>query len=229
MNQTMLRIRWPQNSQRSLWASDFRERVAALDEKCPAFFNRDESGQTINDLPGVRFCGARGWVGVVADEASKSLLMAQTGNVIAAASQYFEQPCPVAIEAYEFGIAATQHPINYVIREMALRLKTPKARQRPVVELVRERLVATLEREALKYGLDCPSEDQLEIFGIEIERELAMKVSFTEAVDVHSVKLVNVRFQMHAELKGHWFTGYLTSRGYGRIIRMDKEGQAWRS
>jgi hypothetical protein len=215
--QTLLRIGLPRGKR--LYPSEFREMLAKIPSMPSALFHVDENRVALNDRPGIRVVGATGWVGLVADEENKLLLREATGAAIMAVSERTGQACSVEIEEHEFGLKPTFEPKVYWVREMVIKQRGKRARELDPESLIRDRIVTSLEATCEKYGIDCPTVDQLGIETIEAIRPRGLPLQTTTGVTKEFVMLVDARVLIHADLNGMWFVGNLTSRGYGRIIK----------
>jgi hypothetical protein len=218
--QTLLRIGLPRGLR--VYPSEFREMLAKVPNMPNALFHRDEDGETLNDRPGIRMVGAVGWVGIVADEENKMLLREATGAAILAVTERTGRSCDVKIEEHDFGITQTEEPRVYWVREMVLKRKA-KARAQAVETVIEDKALTSIEAACEKYGMDCPTAEQLGIKTVEIVRERGMRLQTTSGVTNMWVTLVDAKVMIHANLQGHWFLGNLTSRGYGRVIQ-EREG-----
>lgn len=64
--------------------------------------------------------------------------------------------------------------------------------------------------------------DELEVANVRIDRQLGMGLKTDRGLTGEAVTLLTkVEFTMFAELRGFWFAGNLSSRGYGRILSLD--------
>lgn len=215
--QTLLRIGLPDGMR--VYPSQFREMLAKIPDLPNALFHRDESGQTINERPGVRVAGAVGWVGLVADQDNEKLLREATGAAILAVSKHTGKACPVQIEEHDFGLKLTDEPRMYWVREMVLKRKHPRAVAQDIETLVRDRVLSSIEANCDKYAIECPTAEQLGIETVEIVHQRGLRLQTTTGVTNMFVTLVDAVIMVHADLDGMWFVGNLTSRGYGRIIK----------
>lgn len=219
--QTLLRIGLPEGKR--LYPSQFRELLAKEPHLPNALFHRDTEGRTVNERPGVRMAGGRGWVGIVADAANERLLRDAVGPAIVAVSRFVGQACPVGVEEHEFGIQRSNEPKPYWLREMAIKRVHPRARAIPVAELIEQRVLGSLEATCEKYGLDCPTADELSIKTLDIAHERGLRIQTTAGLTNNYCHLVDALVMIHADLDGLWFVGNFTSRGYGRVIK-DRPG-----
>jgi hypothetical protein len=213
--QTILRINLPHGVR--LFPSQFRELLAKIPQLKNGLFHRDEAGQTLNERPGVRVAGGRGWVGLVSDEKNELLVREAAGAAIMAVSEFTGRACPVQIEKTDFWLKALHEPKIYWVREMVLK-RGAKARAQNLANLIEDRMLAAIEDACERYSIDCPTADSLGIKTIEIVHECGLRLQTTSGVTNQFVQLVDARVMIHADLEGEWFVGNLTSRGYGRII-----------
>lgn len=217
MKQTLLRLGLMQGV--TLYPSRFRELLAKQSGLPSALFHYTDDGKTQNGLPGIRMVGAKGWVGVLADCNHTDLLFQALGPAVKAVTDFCGKPVRAGIEEHEFDLIQLHYPKRYRVREMALKRRWEGAREMPVEELVAKRLLAGIERMAVTYGLDCPTPDQLGL-AVDVTKAIGMPLSTTAGVTGEYVTLANAEFMLHADLKGLWFAGNLTTRGYGRIAAM---------
>lgn len=216
--QTLLRLGMPPGA--AIYASKFKEKLAAHVDALGAanatkLFHHGENGP-IAAMPGLRFVGAKNWVGILADSDNQPLLFEFMGAAVKVATELAGRPVPVNVEEHKLDLKPLQYPKTYWIREMALKRRHPKARNADINDLVLERLTKSIERQCARYGIECPTAEQLEI-SVDVTRDLGMPLTTTTGVTKEYVTLANASFTIHAELTGFWFAGNLTSRGYGRI------------
>lgn len=216
--QTLLRIELPEDVR--LYPQRFRELISKESAGAlpPAIFHAEEGGTPATGMPSVRIIGGRRWVGVLTDDAHAPLVYEVMGAAVRAAISVAQRPLATRIEEHHLRIRPCQHPVRYWIREMALKRRTPAARAADLSALVRARLLSGIARMAARYGIDCPTDDQLEV-DVDLRRHLGLRLSTTTGPTNEFVTLVDASFTLHAELKGLWFAGNLTARGYGRIGR----------
>ncbi|MYM92618.1 type IV CRISPR-associated endonuclease Csf5 [Duganella vulcania] len=213
MKQTLLRIALPRG--KTLYPTDFR-RLMAKQPGVPDDLFHYTDGKPSNGRPAVRFVGARGWVGIIADEENSPLIVELMGCAVRGAMDHCGCVVQAQIEEHEMGLTLSHAPKQYWISEMALKARYRRSREMDVGELAKERLLAAIESISARYGFDCPPASELGI-ELEVKRTLGMPIGKgTGPVDEY-VTLVNAEFMIHADLKGMWFAGNLTARGYGRI------------
>jgi len=216
MKQTLLRIGLPAGT--LLYASRFRELVARLPNMPAMLFNRGEDRRTLPSTPTVRFVGGRQWVGILADPGHEGLVYDVMGAAVRAVTQEISKAVPVSVEEHELGVKSCQWPVRYWIREMAIKRRTDVRRAASTHDLVAELLLRDIEAQAERFGLDMPTRDQLDLF-VEVVNEKGLRLQTTSGVTNEYVHLVNASVDVNAEMRGIWFAGNLTSRGYGRIGR----------
>jgi hypothetical protein len=219
--QTLLRIGLPPGTR--LYPSEFREMLAKLPDMPSALFHVDENRVSLNGRPGIRVAGAAGWVGLVADADNKLLLREATGAAIMAVSQRIGQSCKVEIEEHDFGLKQQNEPKIYWVREMAIKQRHQSAREKAPETLIEERVLSSIEATCAKYGMDCPTAEDLGVKTVEAIRPRGLRLQTTAGLTNEYVMLVDAKVMVHADLDGMWFVGNLTSRGYGRIIK-DRPG-----
>jgi hypothetical protein len=215
-----------------IYPSEFREMLAKLPDLPNALFHRDEQGRTINERPSLRVAGATGWVGLVANEGSEKLLRDAVGPAVMAVSQRTGHPCSVQIEELDFAIKSKVEPTIYWVREMAIKRKGPQAVNQDIESLIADRMRTSIAAVCAQAGMECPSDEQLGIQTVEVVHQRGLRLQATTGITNMWVTLVDARVMIHAELKGMWFVGNLTARGYGRVIaprpgmRFDAERKA---
>ena len=214
--QTLLRIGVPRGKR--VFPSQFRELLAKQPGLPNELFHRDEAGQTKNERPGIRVAGAVGWIGLVADPGFESHVYSAAQACIQVATQLSGQPAAVGIEQHEFGLRPSNEPIRYWIREMTLKRRHKRALEKSVEDLISERALQAINATCSRYGFDCPTDEQLGVMVVQTHRPRGMYLQTTSGVTEEAVTLVDAEVLIHANLKGLWFAGNLTSRGYGRII-----------
>lgn len=217
MQQTLLRLGLPPGA--TVYASQFRDMLALQPGLANGLFHRDADGRTINERPGVRMAGAQSWVGIVADPGNEALLNSSVAQAICALNAHTGMPCKVEIENPQFGLTATNEPHRYYVREMAIKRRHRNARTSDLESLVATRVTRSIEAVCAANGLDCPPDDQLDVQVVEVIRPRGLKLQTSTGVTGEYVELLDAIVLIHADLKGYWFVGNLTSRGYGRIIR----------
>lgn len=168
-------------------------------------------------LPALCFVGGRTWVGILAAPDSQSLLYDIAGPATIALSRHLQTSVPMQIKALSFGVSHSFSPIEYRLREVALKRRYQTTRDTPVDELIRARVVSGLTRIANTYGLDLPSENALDIH-VNVLKERGLRLTVPNKVTNEYLHLVDADISMCAQLKGMWLVGNLTSRGYGRLI-----------
>lgn len=216
MKQTLLKIKLPVGL--TLYPDQLRTLTAALDKPSALLFARNAEGQTLK-YPGVRFIGAHGWVGVLADEDHEEVLLRHTGEILMAASKSLGKPCPVEIETHECALNPVHHLIGYRATRIAIKRRHPSARSADTAELLERRIYNSIDLTCAKFGIYCPDVDDLGIMGVTVEREIGMRLDTDRGETSEAVSLVDATFFLHAELRGHWFVGNLTARGHGRVTR----------
>lgn len=216
MHQTLLKIRLPDGER--FWPDELRLIVAAEDQMVsPALMGRGPDGKTLSDPP-VRFTGGRGWVGLVANGTHDELLFAHMAAVMSATSKRFGQALPVQVEHHEIEIRRNDAPKFYRATNVAIKRRSSSAREEDLTKLCTQRFGRALVKQALSYGLDCPELDELEVANVSFERSLGMGLKTDQGQTGEFVTLLPVvTFSTFADLKGFWFIGNLSARGYGRI------------
>lgn len=222
MRQSILKIQFPEGAA-PLRPGDFREMLAKGGDGSPllpaAFFHYDEAGRPLSaGAPAIRIVGGRTWVGVLSMAEESPLFDQAVGIASRIASKHYGRPLPIRVETPEFGITATEYPVTYFLRDMAIKRRRARARAQSIDDIVRERISDGLARYAAAYGLDVPKTERLGIIFHDL-RNIGMQLRVREGSTNEFVTLVNGEFSMHADLAGIWQVGNLQSRGYGRIIR----------
>lgn len=214
MKQTLLRIKLPEGE--VLYPSQLRSITAALNKPARALFARDEAGQAVV-YPGVRFVGGKSWVGILADEAHQELLMVHAGLVMMAVGKAVKGPCGFEVEDLECSLQAVHYPIAY--RAQRIAIKKRHLHTADVTELLTQRIYQSIDRTCARFGMDCPDMEDMGIIGVHVEREIGMRLETDQGPTQQFVALIDATFSLHANLKGMWFVGNLTSRGHGRIVK----------
>lgn len=170
-------------------------------------------------VPGVRFIGGKTWVGVLATgEQYKSLLDQAVVPAIHALTSHCACPVPVEMDEREFSIKASGAPVRYWVREMVIKKGGSRDMDPAALRaLIKCRIEEGLRRQASASMLDCPSTSLLEVRVREAHRPRGLRLVTQQGATNQYAMLVDVEFSMFAELKGFWFCGNLTARGYGRI------------
>lgn len=216
--QLLLRIELPEGTR--VYPSEFREYVAkAMDllPACPALFHYDGSGKPANGIPLTRFVGGRSWLGIITDESQADVLYQAMGPAVKAVEHLCGKLTPMRIERQTLEIKPLPFGRKYWIREMAAKRRGPRARSMPDDQLIRERLLAGLARQAEEFGLKWPGDEALQLRDITVTKARGLALSTTGGVTREYVSLFDASFTINAELLGYWFAGSLPSRGYGRI------------
>lgn len=216
MDQHLLKITLPHSQ--AIFPAEFRELLAKIPNLPNALFHRDEAGETINHIPGIRVVGGAGWVGIVADEENEPLLRMATAPAIMAVSNKLGVACPVVIERRKFALMPIQTVKRYYVREMVIKkgLRGTPTKEH-VDEIVARRIVESIERTCARYGWDCPTAEAMGIVVDQTDHK-ALRLVTTTGITNQYVALLNTTVYMHLDLDGIWFAGNLTARGYGRII-----------
>ena len=237
MKQYLLRFSLPSGVR--MYPNVLREALARSNTLPPEFFGYDpETGKPLCEkplsadktptqaqlanpkaIPPIRIVGATTWVGILATgEQAKQLLDAATMPAIAAVTAHCKQPVPVQVEEHDLSIASQEWPTEYWVREMVIKKGLATARDEETqMAVIKRRLEASLMAQADHYGMDCPPESLLDIRITEIVRSRGLQIVGSDGPTPQYAALFDVRFLAHAALKGFWFAGNLTARGYGRI------------
>lgn len=203
-----------------IYASRFRELLAKSEQLPNAFFHLDDAGETIKALPGIRIVGGRGWVGILANESDRQLLYSAVGPAISVVTNELRVPVQAHIEQIEVGVAATQFPVEYWVRELVIRRRRKWVQDLPLEQVVSRTILRGLETFAEQSGLILPTVEQLELDNLEISKHLYLPLQTRHGTSAFEhANLVDAKFTLFAELKGHWVVGNFQSRGYGRIGR----------
>lgn len=227
MKQYLLKINLPPGVTRR--PGDLRSLTASLNSSSPALFGRDEDGKTVHH-PKAKFVGGAGWVGLLVNQHNEELLRRHAGDVLLMLSQALKQPCAVQFEEHDYALIPTHSPVEFRAREMALKMRggnNPRANPDvDVPALLKKRLYASIDRACAEAGIDCPDEETLGIDNIEINRSIGMRLVADTGPTKEFVGLMDVSFTLHANLRGIWQVGSLTSRGYGRLQRQAAQRSA---
>jgi hypothetical protein len=237
MKQTLLRLSLPEGVR--IYPNDLREMLARSNLLPPEFFGYDPdtrfplceaptradskptAAQAANRsaIPGVRIVGGRSWVGVLATgQANKPLLDAAIGPALQALSNRCRAPIPVQIEEHDLTIEGQEYPSAYWVREMVIKKGGSKDMDSDAHRaLIKSRIETGLAKQALAYGLDCPPEHLLDVRVSDLVRPRGLRIVATSGPTGQYAQLVDVAFYANAKLRGFWFAGNMTARGYGRI------------
>jgi len=237
MDQYLLRFNLPEGQR--LYPNVLREDLARTNLLPPSFFSYDaETGHPLCEasrsaeksptreqqrnhaaIPGIRFIGGRQWVGILATGSDNKALLDQ--SVVAAlesVTRRCNRPVPVNMEHHTLSIESLEYPLAYWVREMVIKKGAARGMSDEAHKaLVKRRLEASLEKQALAYGLDLAPAEHLDIQIRELIRPRGLQIVTTTGPTRQYAQLVDVSFYANAKLGGHWFAGNLTARGYGRI------------
>jgi len=168
-------------------------------------------------LPGIRIIGSSRWVGILATgKRYKPLLEAATIPAIQIVTERCGRSVGVELEQRQLGVDGLDYPRRYFIRNLVMKQGLTKTAENKT--RVASRILDALERQALAYGMDLPTAEQMDIRVESVVRPRGMRLVTSNGATGQFVGLADVEFYACADLKGYWFAGNLTSRGYGRII-----------
>jgi len=216
MNQLLLKFQLPRGVR--LFPNAFRELVAKQDLDMPAAFHRNAVGTSNVGLPPISFVGGVSWVGILSQPNQDHLLHQLLGPAATAISRHLNTNVPMNMVTLELGAEKKFSPINYRLREMALKRRYDSTRAKPVDLLIRERLLSGLARIASTHMIDLPSDDFLDV-AVTIRKERGLRLQVHNVMTNEYVHLVDADISMNVALSGMWQVGNLTSRGYGRLIQ----------
>ena len=217
MNQTLLRINLPRGVR--VYPSAFREALARESDLPPAFFHRKD-GKTINARPTIRTAGTRNWVGLVADgEESRQLLYQAVEPAMKIVNRLAGAPCFMEIENLNYHLASRQTPQRYFLREIVIKQRSKIRRTAPLEDVIKGSILQSIRDTCAQMEWDCPEDEDLGVIVKEVTHARGMLLQTTTGVTKESVGLFDAEILIHAELKGIWFLGNLTSRGYGMLIK----------
>lgn len=222
VKQLLLRIALPEGRS-PLYAAVFREMLAKAGDGSsllpPAFFHYGTDGNTLSCAPDIRFVGGRGWVGILSRSGDNALFDMAVGIASRVVGAHYGVPVRITIEQPEYGFEATDKPVRYHLRDVAIKTRSKVRREASGDTLTRERLLAGLVAESQRMDLDLPGDDAL---GIQIHdlRQIGMRLGTTTGATNEFVTLINADVSMFLNLGGIWQIGSLQSRGYGRIVKM---------
>lgn len=237
MKQSLLRLSLPDGVR--IYPNELREMLARSNSLPPQFFGYDPdtrfplceapiradstptAAQAANPgaIPGIRIVGGRSWVGVLATgSANKTLLDAAIAPALQALSNHCRAAIPVQIEEHDLTIEGQEYPSAYWVREMVIKKGWTKEMDGDAHRaLIQSRIETALAKQALAYGLDCPPEHLLEIRVADLQRPRGLRIVGSSGPTKQFAQLVDVSFYANAKLRGFWFAGNMTARGYGRI------------
>ncbi|MFP3637822.1 type IV CRISPR-associated endonuclease Csf5 [Paraburkholderia sp. SIMBA_054] len=216
--QILLRIELPTDAR--VFISQFREYVARdLDGQSdvPELFHYDSTGKPAQGMPRTRFVGGRRWVGILTDEDRADMLYKVMGNAVRAVHHLCGSVTPVKFEEHTLGLSQIYTPRSYWIREMVIKKRRQRTRETEQKELIRQRILSGLHRQADEYGIAWPGDDALDLKVNDDFRQRGLELRTTQGATGEYVDLIDASFTVKTELLGFWFAGNLTSRGYGRI------------
>lgn len=229
MKQQLLRIALPEGKP-PLRATALRELLARKGDGSPLlppqFFHYGDDGRPLSaGVPEIRTVGGRAWVGLLGISEDTPYFDSAVGIAIRVVSDHYGLPLPISVERPEVGLQSTEdliggqtRPITYYLRDMAIKRRTPSARNQPIEDLVRQRMLRGLVEMAARHNLDLPADGKLGLVFHEL-REVGLRLSTTTGPTNEYVGLVNGEFSMNVALTGIWQVGNLQARGYGRIVR----------
>lgn len=224
-HQQLLRITTPKD-RKPLWASSFREMLAKGGDGSPLlppkFFHYDEHGRTLPGKPDIRIVGGARWVGILSQSGDTAMMDSVTGIASRLVGEHFNSPVPILIERPQFGVTPPENGDysrlhHYFLRDMVIKRRSNKRRNKDEADLVRERLLSGLGEIADTYGFDLPPERAIGLNLSEV-RCRCMKLMTVHGETAEAVLLANASFSMRANLAGIWQVGQLQARGYGRIV-----------
>ena len=178
--------------------------------------------QNPNAIPGVRIVGGRSWVGVLADERNKTLLIQSIPAILKTVEGLTGKAVPVEFMDYETGIKPNTEetpPWPYFCREMVIKKRGCYAlSEEDVASLIKTRIENAIIAQSEHHGLICPTTSDLGIYVTDVMRPRGLRLSPSDGGKVKpDTFLVDVQFMANVLLGGVWFAGNLTARGYGRI------------
>ena len=189
--QTLLRIGLPPGVR--LYPTEFREMLARNPGMPNALFQVNEHRQPLNERPGIRTVGGGGWIGILADEDNKLVLREATGAALMSVSEHTGRACRVAIEEHDFGLKPLHEPNIYWVREMAIKRRHQRARDQDMESLIRDRALSSIEATCDKYGIDCPTPEDLGIEIVEVVHQRGLRLQTTKGVTNEYVTLVDAK------------------------------------
>lgn len=246
MLQYLIRFALPKG--KTLWPNDLREALAKHDLPPLFFSRDPETGHSITRkptselgmrklaeklgheppppteeqranpfaLPGIRIIGSSTWVGILATGSRyRPLLDAATIPAIQIVTERSGRSVGVELEQRQLSVKGLDYPKRYFIRNLVLKHGLTKTNNE---ECIRSRITDALERQSLAYGLDLPTAAHMDIRISQVVRPRGMRLVTSTGATGQFVGLADVEFYACADLKGYWFAGNLTSRGYGRIV-----------
>lgn len=222
MKQSLLKIQLPPGAP-PLRSGQFRELLAKGGDGSrllpPEFFHYGPDGRPLSSgEPEIRVVGAATWVGLLGMKENSEMFDAAVGIAARIAGKHYGRALPINVEIIEFGLSATEYPVTYYLRDMAIKRRGQAARTQPIEKLTRDRLEQGLARSARRCGFDLPTSERLGITFHSL-REIGMQLWTKDGPTKEFVGLVSAEFSMHLALDGMWQVGNLQARGHGRIIR----------
>ena len=198
---------------------DWRRKLAAAsnDELPSWFFGRDETGNTIKDFPQIRFLGGRRALRLVAfGKDSSDRLASLMPALFKLVNRVAGTAVPVRLNEYDVSAKPGYQRLYHVNAPMLTRRGDRRERYAndaaPEARMahLRKRIVHGLSRQAEFFGLDFPSEDEIDIIECGDYRAKRVHDGFGYGVQYAVVG-------MPVELSGVWQTGLLLSHGHGTV------------
>lgn len=185
----------------------------------PAFFHYGANGRPAQGSPDIRIVGGRGWVGILSRSGDNPLFDMAVGIASRIVGTHYGIPVKITVEQPEYGFEATERPVRYHLRDVAIKARSKVRREMPGIDLIRNRLLTGLVDESGRLGWDLPGDDAL---GIQVHdlRQIGMRLGTTAGATNEYVTLINADVSMFLNLRGLWQIGSLQSRGYGRVVKM---------
>lgn len=237
MKQKLLKCSLPPGVR--MFPNTLREALARTNRLPPLFFGYDpETGQPLCQaprgpearptaaqlanpaaIPPIRVVGGATWVGILATgKIGESMFDDAIGPAIAAVTAHCKAPVPVQIVEPTLSLEGTEYPQAYWVRELVLK----KGARRQIddsarIAVVQQRIATAIATQALALGMDCPPESLLDIRVSEVIRPRGLQLVTSNGPTRQYAMLADVRFYANATLRGYWFAGNMTARGYGRI------------
>lgn len=209
-----------------MYATALREQLAKKELLPAEFFHANEIG--INGpgrTPVIRIVGGKTWTGILGTgEESKDLINAAVMPALDILSTHYHKPVQIELETISVSMNDRDAYKLYWVREMAVKRGTLGQSGEALNAVLASKIKRSIERQAMDAGMEGMLPADIDVRVVAIERQLGMRLQTSTGWTNQYVGLFNLTIAMPIDLKGMWFAGNLTSRGYGRIIPVNNYG-----
>lgn len=219
VKQFLLKMEAPKNAP-AMYATVFREKLAKASDLPAEFFHRDEAGIVGScRTPVFRIVGGKTWTGILGTgEHSRDLLHAAIAPALDVCTKHYNQAIKVGIDSIDLHIKELETYKLYWVREMVVKNGTQGLTVRDLETFLAKKIKKSIGRQAVDSMLEGYLPSEMDIRVVSVDRQLGMRLQTSQGWTKQYVGLFNLTVAMPLNLKGMWFAGNLTSRGYGRII-----------